>query len=423
MQLFLSIPEPLQAAIVFLVALIVGGQINRGIYRLAFDRRSIDPWSPPMPKAPPRKWFDRLPVLGWFGLQREEKLHGTGHWIRPAMIELALACGLTMLFFHVIRGNTVEEIVLRDNPQLKNSAALGALFISHAALICLMTVATFIDFDEKTIPDAITGPGTILGLGLAALWPEARLIIPDYLPDGTVAAEWLQVASPQAWPRWFDHWQGVALGCACLVAWCWAMVPTLCTLRRGWKKGIQFYLASFFSGPYWLRMLATAVVGCPLIVAVWWFGSSDRWEALLTQLVGMVVGGGLVWAVRICASLALRKEAMGFGDVTLMAMIGAFLGWQATLLVFFLSPAGAVIVALAQFFVTKKREIAFGPYLCLAAVFLMVGWPLIWPQVEGVFWLGWIVPGLFLACLGLMCGMLMFWRMFEELVFRDKGQR
>src|SRR6185312_15456707 len=42
-------------------------------------------------------------------------------------------------------------------------------------------------------------------------------------------------------------------------------------------------------------------------------------------LLGLLVGGGLTESVRLVASLALRREAMGFGDVTLLAMIGAFL--------------------------------------------------------------------------------------------------
>ena len=61
------------------------------------------------------------------------------------------------------------------------------------------------------------------------------------------------------------------------------------------------------------------------------------WAALLTALVGLVAGGGIVWVVRLIGAVALRREAMGFGDVTLMAMVGAFVGWQASLIVFFMT--------------------------------------------------------------------------------------
>ena len=70
--------------------------------------------------------------------------------------------------------------------------------------------------------------------------------------------------------------------------------------------------------------------------------ASSAWAGLLTALVGLVGSGGIVWAVRLIGTAALRREAMGFGDVTLMMMIGTFLGWQACLIAFFLAPfAGA----------------------------------------------------------------------------------
>ncbi len=112
---------------------------------------------------------------------------------------------------------------------------------------------------------------------------------------------------------------------------------------------------------------------------------------LAVGLLGWAVGGGLVWAVRIVAGLALRREAMGFGDVTLMAMIGAFLGWQAAVLTFFIAPffglAHAVwkLVLMAGKILARRnisgadREIPFGPYLSLAALTLMLSWPWLWP--------------------------------------------
>ena len=66
---------------------------------------------------------------------------------------------------------------------------------------------------------------------------------------------------------------------------------------------------------------------------------TTHWDGFRMGVVGLLVGGGLTQggpAVRFGSDA--RREAMGLGDVTLMAMIGAFLGWQAAVLTFFLAP-------------------------------------------------------------------------------------
>jgi leader peptidase (prepilin peptidase)/N-methyltransferase len=114
-------------------------------------------------------------------------------------------------------------------------------------------------------------------------------------------------------------------------------------------------------------------------------------EALGVGVVGLLVGGGLTEAFRRAGTLALRREAMGFGDVTLMAMIGAFLGWQAAVLTFFIAPFFGLAHALGKLvrYVAKRlsgaqltsadREIPFGPYLSMAAVALVLSWRWLWP--------------------------------------------
>lgn len=98
---------------------------------------------------------------------------------------------------------------------------------------------------------------------------------------------------------------------------------------------------------------------------------SPALNGVLASLVGLLVGGGTIWAIRIVGTRIFRKEAMGFGDVKFLAMIGAFLGWESVLLVLFLGCIfGAAIGGIGVLFGAGTR-IPFGPYLALGAVVAM----------------------------------------------------
>src|SRR6202011_4374283 len=129
-----------------------------------------------------------------------------------------------------------------------------------------------------------------------------------------------------------------------------------------------------------------AAGGAALIVAHWAWAPVASWAGLLSALVGLAGGGLLVWLVRIIGSAALGREAMGFGDVTLMAMIGTFVGWQGCLLVFFLAPLAGLVIAVGQWGINRGHEIPFGPFLCLATVATIVAWQPIWRHIEPVFY-------------------------------------
>jgi prepilin signal peptidase PulO-like enzyme (type II secretory pathway) len=157
-----------------------------------------------------------------------------------------------------------------------------------------------------------------------------------------------------------------------------------------------------------------AIMGSAAIGLVWFRGGWP-WEGLLSALVGMAAGGGLIWLVRIIGAVALRREAMGFGDVTLMAMIGAYVGWQSTIVIFFLAPLAGVVVGILRMFLFRDKEIPYGPFLCLATLFLIVRWYTVWNQTADAFALGWFVPLIMLGCLGLMGLMLGAWRAISSL--------
>ena len=127
----------------------------------------------------------------------------------------------------------------------------------------------------------------------------------------------------------------------------------------------------------------------------------------------MAASGLLVWIVRIVSSAVLGREAMGFGDVTLMAMLGTLLGWQACLIVFFLAPFAGLVVGFASLLLRRGPEIPYGPFLCLAAVTVLVRWKDLWNWAVGIFQLGWIVPAAVVVCLIGMALLLALWRLLR----------
>lgn len=410
-----DLPPFVQALFLFAWGAVVGGQVNRGIYRLAWTPRRIGPWSPSDAAAPSRRWWDRLPIVGWWTLRRESSIHGAGFWVRPLLIEAALAGGLTWLYFFELNLGLLPEANLANpvEPEL-----LLTQFIGHAVLICLMVVATFIDFDEKTIPDAITLPGTLAGLVFATALPASGLPV---LTRIGASLMWdvssLRLHSPLPWPEACEGPRGLILGLFCYLTWCVALIPRRWITRRGLSKAVTYLLVSMWRSGACVPLAALAAAGSVAIAGVWWAGQ-PWWPSLLSSLVGMAAGGGIIWVVRIVAGAVLQEEAMGFGDVTLMAMIGAFLGWQATVIVFFLAPFAALFIAVGQWLITRRRDIAFGPYLCFAAVLLIVRWKTFWHgSAAPVFSLGWQLPALLLVCLLALGPMLWTWRAIRWRLF------
>lgn len=275
----------------FVLGSAVGSFLNVCIYRIPWQKSIIWPDS----RCPrclgaiaPR---DNLPILGWFFLDGKCRNCRLPIAARYPLVEALV--GLLFVAVYLVDVYATPDLLYGDKLVL---SLLRAGY--HQILVALLVAATFIDYDLTMIPDEITVPGMIVGLGAGALVPGIR-------PE-----------------------------------------PGLMT---------------------------TAGSGL-------WFGFE-----------GLIIGGGLVWIVRFLGSKAFGREAMGFGDVTLMAMIGSFLGWQAAVLTFFLAPFFGLAHALSKVLVWVRkaiigrnitgadRELPFGPYLSMAALGLLLSWPWLWP--------------------------------------------
>ncbi len=98
------------------------------------------------------------------------------------------------------------------------------------------------------------------------------------------------------------------------------------------------------------------------------FNSASRMESLLGSVIGALVGGMIIYIMGVIGKLIFKKEAMGGGDVKLMAMIGSFLGWKLALFTFFIAPIFGAVFGLVMKMRDGRDTIAYGPYLSLAAV-------------------------------------------------------
>jgi hypothetical protein len=232
--------------------------------------------------------------------------------------------------------------------------------------------------------------------------------------------------APRAWPpEWArpGDWRSLAAAVACHWLWCFALAPRIWRGRRGPVFALRLIAARVnreLARPPLRRLLfwgTAAVMFVWLLDTQGWNFAHDCWAGLLTALIGLAASGSIVWAVRLIGTAALKREAMGFGDVTLMMMIGTFLGWQACLMLFFLAPFAGLVVGLLQFALRRDDVIPYGPFLCLAAAVVVVAWAPIWSWAQPMFALGWLVPAVLVVCLVLLGVLLAVWQVIKGLLF------
>jgi leader peptidase (prepilin peptidase)/N-methyltransferase len=92
---------------------------------------------------------------------------------------------------------------------------------------------------------------------------------------------------------------------------------------------------------------------------------------VLDAFLGFLIGGGVLYGVAFFYELITKREGMGGGDIKLLAMIGAFLGWQSLLFVLLISSFVGAAVGITIMLVRgrdMKYAVPFGPFLSLGAL-------------------------------------------------------
>ena len=362
---YFDLPRLFVLPFLFIFGLCIGSFLNVCIHRFPVKLRlrdqlkALTSHGSGCPRcATSIKWRDNLPLIGWLLLWGKCRNCKRPISKRYPLVEL-LTGALFIVVYQVEMPpdfwGTVSDAGLfsPDGPQniptlSSNAVWLHVRYLLHIAMICCLVVATFIDFELRIIPDGCTVPMMLFAVAVSTICGQA-FIVPLWFQDASVAS----------------------------------------TLRS--------------ISPDWLRPLLFSWDCLPFAI------QHPHVHGFLVSIAGLIVGGGMIWMVRLAGFWVLRQEAMGFGDVVLMGMIGSVIGWQPVTAVFFLAPILAIFAALLAWITRRDREIPYGPWLSLATLAMVLFWPVMWPLAERIFDMGPFVPlmGLFMfvslvACLQLI---------------------
>jgi len=110
------------------------------------------------------------------------------------------------------------------------------------------------------------------------------------------------------------------------------------------------------------------------------FSAIGGFSGLAEALLGAAIGFGLLWLVAVAGSWLFREDAMGGGDIKMMAMVGAFVGWHGVLLTVFLGAFLGSLVFVPLLLAGHRKLVPFGIFLSVGAALsylcgaTLVGW-------------------------------------------------
>ena len=266
----------------------------------------------------------------------------------------------------------------------------GAGTLGLMVLFTLLLVGSAIDLDTYTIPDELTLPGVALGLLFGVLNTRAGVAgLPDFAAavNGALLGAGLLVAINQfgSWvlrrfrerqyPEFPIGFQQISLG---LLAGAW--------LGPWWGAGVGLLSAA-------VNLLARRVVRVPELLTLGGLllsvviGSAGIGPGLILLVQGSLAAAGAVslvaglywwWRHRpgaeadAAADEPYDASAMGFGDVKLAAVIGAFLGWERLLVALVIAVFAGAVLGVVGMALRRENRVKFGPYLALGAVVALI---------------------------------------------------
>jgi leader peptidase (prepilin peptidase)/N-methyltransferase len=100
-------------------------------------------------------------------------------------------------------------------------------------------------------------------------------------------------------------------------------------------------------------------------------GNAPGWISPSESFIGILAGGGSLFLVAWGYQLLTQREGMGGGDIKLLAMIGAFIGWKGVLFTIFTASLAGTLAGMALILRRRgdmKLAVPFGPFLAVGAI-------------------------------------------------------
>jgi len=312
--------DPFFAVFIFLIGAIVGSFLNVCIVRMPRDLSVVAPGSHCFSCRNPIAWCDNIPIISWFVLGGKCRHCGTRFSFRYPLVELLTAC--CFLGFYVYFGWSTK---------------LAAYLVMMSCFI----VSTFVDFEHRIIPDEISVGGMFAGMILSVFFIDLHSVGSQELLIGRIVMRLVVGICLMVhvieffWSRReFDREDGILL----------AIILGLVLVEAGMDVVLN-------AG----SVHKTSMLGIHLL-------SADA------SIIGLLLGGGVIYAMGLLGDLIFRKESMGGGDVKLMALIGAFMGWKLAVLTFFVAPFFGALYGIIEKIRTKDSAIAYGPFIVMGAL-------------------------------------------------------
>jgi leader peptidase (prepilin peptidase)/N-methyltransferase len=378
--------EHVPAAIfIFVLGCCVGSFLNVVVYRLPRNIRLLTPPSCcPSCNHQLRFFRENLPIIGWLAIRGKCRYCKAPVSIEYPIIELLTGCLFLLsyvLCYWVSPSTPFLGEIFGDWWHVNGIYRTLPMFLALVTMVAGLLAMTIIDARTFTIPIQIPVFMTAVAF-LAAivqsfmtmrhtpnqLWPYPEIDWTWALASfggmtGVVFSTVLLKLNIFKY-SFSDYEEYVKKG------------ETLCEYPHARREMVKEFL-------FIVPMLFGFVVG-------WIMGYEQGYPPLLVQglagsMLGYLVGGGLIWAIRIFGTLGFGKEAMGLGDVHLLAGVGAVVGWWDPILIFFIAPFSGLLWAAGSAILEKigkkQSEIPYGPHLAVATllvVFLQPGIQWVW---------------------------------------------